>query len=109
VRPSKVWIAVRGDHEGALFRPLDRGADPRARLTGDGVWKIVRRLGREAGLQAPARPHGLRHASITRLLDLGRDVMQFSRHKNVKTVLIYDDRPRDVAGDLTRQLAAESA
>jgi site-specific recombinase XerD len=86
--------------------------DPRTRLTGGGIWKIVRRLGAAAGLTVRARPHGLRHTAITRLLDMGadlRDAAQFSRHKSIQTLFIYDDRRRDVAGDLTRRLAAESA
>lgn len=102
------WVEVRGHHSGPLFGPLDPGADPHGRLTGDGVALIVRALGRRAGLKARVRPHGLRHASITQALDLGRDVRdvaKFSRHRNIQTVLIYDDRRKDVGGDIARQLA----
>jgi integrase len=106
------WIAVRGEHDGPLFHPLSNSADPRARLRGPGICKIVKRLGVAAGVPVPVRPHGLRHTAITRLLDMGadlRDAAQFSRHKSIQTLFIYDDRRKDVAGDLTRRLAAEIA
>jgi len=49
----------------------------------------------------------LRHASITHALDLGRDlcdVAKFSRHKNIQTLLVYDDNRRDVGGEIARQI-----
>jgi integrase/recombinase XerC len=55
----------------------------------------------------------VRHASITRVLDLsGGDVraaQKFSRHRSVATVLRYDDNRRDLAGELARRLAEDSA
>ena len=41
-------------------------------------------------------------------LDLGRDVRdvaKFSRHKDVRTLLIYDDSRKDVGGDIAKMLA----
>jgi integrase/recombinase XerC len=55
----------------------------------------------------PVAPHGLRHASITHARDLGRDlrdVAKFSRHKNIQTLLVYDDNRRDVGGEIARQI-----
>jgi integrase/recombinase XerC len=52
-------------------------------------------------------PHGLRHQAITRALDLGRDlrdVAKFSRHRDVRTLMIYDDSRRDVGGDIAKML-----
>lgn len=101
------WVEARGDRPGPLFVRLDRGQAVRlARLTGESVRRIVAALARLAGLDG-VRPHGLRHQAITAALDAGRDirdVAKFSRHKDIKTVLIYDDRRRDVGGEIAEEL-----
>jgi integrase/recombinase XerC len=102
------WLAVRGDAPGPLFVALDRGHRGH-RLTGSAVYGIVRALGEAAGVKA--RPHGLRHAAISRLLDLTngnvREVQKFSRHASVQTVLRYDDNRADAGGGLARRLAED--
>jgi integrase len=101
-------IEARGPPLPRSSPPLDPGAAESARLTGEGVARIVRALGHRAGLARPVRPHGLRHASINHALDLGRDLgdaRQFSRHKNIKTLMVYDARRRNVGGEIARQLA----
>jgi len=40
------------------------------RLTGDALARLVKALGRKAGLAREVRPHALRHEAITRALDL---------------------------------------
>jgi integrase/recombinase XerC len=94
--------------KGPLFVALDR-ASKGHRLTGSAVYGIVRRLGEAAGVRA--RPHGLRHAAISRLLDLTngnvRAVQKFSRHASVQTVLRYDDNRADAGGGLARRLAED--
>src|SRR5262249_45118911 len=62
------WLAQRGTEPGPLFLALDRAHRGHS-LTGSGLYAVIRELGRRAGIRA--RPHGLRHAGITRLLDLG--------------------------------------
>jgi integrase/recombinase XerC len=104
------WIRVRTEAPGPLFIRLDRAASELARLTTWGVWHITRRLGRRAGLARDLAPHQLRHSGITRALDKGwdvRDVRHFSRHAKLETILRYDDRRKDVAGEITRSLAGE--
>ncbi|HEX9485609.1 MAG TPA: hypothetical protein VF976_00965 [Gemmatimonadales bacterium] len=54
------------------------------------------------------RPRGLRHAAITGALDLTGDqraVQRFSRHKDVRTLTIYDDNRQDLAGDVAWRVA----
>jgi len=100
------WIAARGAWPGPLFVALDPGAG-RGRLTGEAVRRIVGAVGRRAGLARRVRPHGLRHTSITTALDLGRDlrdVAAFSRHRDIRVLMAYDDRRRDVGGEIARQL-----
>jgi integrase/recombinase XerC len=72
------------------------------------VWYALQRLSEEAGLERMIRPHGIRHASITRALDLTdgnvRDVQKFARHSNVQTTMAYDDRRTDPSPDIARML-----
>lgn len=102
------WVEARGPAPGPLFVRLDRGATSPGRLTGEGVRLVVKGLSRAAGLPRAVRPHGLRHASITQALDLTggnvRDVAKFSRHRDVRTLMIYDDRRTDVGGEITCRL-----
>lgn len=102
------WLAVRGPDPGPVFVRLD-GANRGDRLTGRGLHKVVRRLGERARLSRPLRPHGLRHAGITRALDLTggnvREVRKFSRHAKVETLMVYDDNRADVAGAVAELVA----
>ncbi len=95
------WLRERGTAPGALFVALDVASYGK-RLLGDGLCKIIKTLGKKAGLRV--RPHGLRHAAITRALDATngdiRRVRQFSRHKSLDMLLIYDDAREDFAGQV---------
>ncbi|CCQ53844.1 integrase-recombinase protein [Crocosphaera watsonii WH 0005] len=66
-----------------------------SRLSGDGLYKIVRCYCREAGIDKLMSPHRIRHSSITMALDKSdgdvRKVQKLSRHKNLNTLMIYDD------------------
>lgn len=104
------WLRVRPDVLEGTRRPLftnfDRGGHA-GRLTGTGLYLLVRGLGRKVGLVV--RPHGLRHAAITQGLELSngnaRAVCRFSRHARLETVMIYDDARRDLAGELAALVA----
>jgi integrase/recombinase XerC len=106
------WITSRGDAPGPLFIRLDRAAGEPDRLTGDAVARLVKALGRKAGLTREVRPHGLRHEAITRSLDLCagdlRRVRHFSRHAKIETLLRFDDNRRDEAGAIARLLGEDS-
>jgi integrase/recombinase XerC len=107
------WIRARGMTRGPLMTRTDRAAVSQLeRLTHAAVWRAVRRLGRLAGLAMPARPHGLRHAATTRLLDLTggdvRRVRRFTRHAKLDTVAIYDDARHDFGGQLAELLGVDS-
>jgi integrase/recombinase XerC len=102
------WLEVRGDEPGPLFTNFDR-AGKGYRLTGAGVYAIVQSIGRKAGLRA-VRPHGLRHCAVTTALDVTggnvRAVQRFSRHRNLETLMVYDDNRRDMAGEVAALVAA---
>ncbi len=97
-----------------LFTNMDRarkgGASGR-RLTGAGLYAVIRALGGKVGLKT--RPHGLRHAGITRGLDRTggdlRAVQRFSRHRDVRTIGLYDDTREDLGGKVARLIVEEVA
>lgn len=103
----RAWI--RGRSTGAVFTNFDRaGKGEGRRLTGRSVQRIVGRLGRSCGL-AGARPHGVRHAAITTVLDVVhgnvRVAQKFSRHKSADMVLRYDDNRQDLGGEAAKLVA----
>lgn len=95
------WLDVRGTEPGPLVTNADRRTRG-ARLTGAGLYHLVRSLGAKVG--AVVRPHGIRHASITTALDATggnvRDAQRFSRHKDTRTLMLYDDNRTDAAGSV---------
>lgn len=63
------------------------------RLTRFEAYRIVRRLGRKAGIAHPVHPHCCRHAFITAALDAGvplRDVQEAASHSDPRTTSRYD-------------------
>jgi integrase/recombinase XerC len=103
----RAWIEERGFHEGALFTNLSSARTDDNRISTTGLYKMVKKRGAQVGQHT--RPHGLRHAAVTQALDLTqgdvRAVMRYSRHLDMKTVSIYDDNRKDLAGDVARQVA----
>ena len=104
------WLEARGTEMGPLFTNLDR-AGKGYRLTGTSLYRIVRRLGEQVGLKV--RPQGLRHTAITEACKLAQakgmgleEVLDFSRHRDVKVLMVYRDRERDVQGQLATLVAA---
>jgi integrase/recombinase XerC len=104
------WLALRGavarDGEPALFVNVAR-REPGRRMTGHGLYRVIRNLGDSAGVRA--RPHGLRHASITAALDTSngdvRAAQAHARHANPQTTMRYDDNRQDLAGKVAACVA----
>jgi len=100
------WLAVRGAEPGALFLNFDhaqKGAE--RRLTPHSIYRIVRGRGQSVGIKVA--PHGLRHTAITEACKAAHaagipleEVMDFSRHRDVKILMIYRDRERDMQGQI---------
>ena len=105
------WLDVRGWEPGPLFVRLDRAARKPTRLTGTAVYQIVQALGSKAKLSRSVAPHALRHTAITTALDKTggdvRTVQRFSRHADTRTLLLYDDRRKDLAGDVAKLVAED--
>jgi integrase/recombinase XerC len=61
----------------------------------------------------PCRPHGLRHAGITAALDAThgdvRSIQAYSRHRDLRTILRFDDACQDTVGRIAQRLAEDAA
>lgn len=103
------WLEVLAETSGPVFVSLDRRAGG-SRLWPASLTRIVRQLSRAAGV--PTSPHGLRHSAITEALTATggnvRDVQRFSRHVDIRTVLIYDDNREDAGGTVAELVATRA-
>jgi site-specific recombinase XerD len=81
-------LAVGERCEGPIFLTTDG-----KRMDRHGAGRIVRRVGRRAGLIKPIGPHTLRHAFITAGFDASvplRDVQEAASHADPRTTMRYD-------------------
>lgn len=99
------WLKVRGEEPGPLLLPVDRaGRVERHRLTGQAVYKALRKRGREAGIRRRFSPHSLRRFFASHLLEQGAGIGEVSEllgHASIETTAIYDRR-----GERAKQKAA---
>ena len=111
VRAMEAWLRRSGIDYGAVFRRITASGTIEARLTGNGVWKILRRRARAAGLTVDATerlsPHGLRAGFITEAYlhgALDEQVQQHARQKSIATTRRYRKRAKVVAASPARLL-----
>lgn len=103
------WLEVRGKALGnaPLFIALDNASYGR-RLRGNGIYQAVNRLCKEAGISKKMSPHRIRHGSITESLNATngnvRMVQKLSRHKDINTVIIYDDNRINYQSEISQLL-----
>jgi len=98
------WLALRGDHPGALFHPTVKGGriKPR-RMSDQAVLDILRQRGDQAQVSAFS-PHDFRRTFISNLLDAGADistVQKLAGHASPVTTARYDRR-----GEVAKRKAA---
>jgi len=78
------------------------------RLIGDGIPKIVVGHSENAGIKKQMSPHRIRHSAITAALDATdgdvRKVQKLSRHRNLNTLMIYNDNRSRDQQDITEML-----
>jgi integrase/recombinase XerC len=100
------WLIARGDEEGPLFINFHHNPDIKGkRLSATSVYRVIRDLGKRTNQKV--RPHGLRHTAISEAVRIaqavGMDVtkvLQFSRHKDLKTLQVYIDQVEDAQGKI---------
>jgi integrase/recombinase XerD len=81
-------LAIGERTDGPMFL-----TDDGQRLDRHGAGRIVRKIGRRAGIIKAVTPHTLRHAFITAALDAGvplRDVQEAASHADPRTTMRYD-------------------
>ena len=109
VRAIADWLEERGScsHHSPLFIALD-SAHSGYRLSGDGICKMVVRHSESAGIKKLMSPHRIRHSAITAAQDPTdgdvRKVQKLSRHRNLNTLMIYDDNRGRDQQDVTQLL-----
>ena len=110
-RAMSAWLKAGAITYGPVFRRITASGAIEARLTGNGVWKILRRRAAEAGLTVDAgerlSPHGMRAGFITEAYlngALDEQVMAHARQKSVETTRRYRNRVKTVAASPTKLL-----
>ena len=111
VRSMEAWLRRAGIQYGPVFPRLTSGGRIEGRLTGHGVWQILRRRAAEAGLTVDEgerlSPHGLRAGFITEAYlngALDEQVMAHARQKAISTTRRYRQRAKTVAASPTKLL-----
>jgi site-specific recombinase XerD len=99
------WLASMGESISPALFVSSRDT----RISVDRLYQIVGGLAAAAGIDRVVSPHKIRHSSITALLDLnGGDVrlaQAHSRHKNLATLIRYDDGRQQLQGKAAKTLA----
>jgi integrase/recombinase XerC len=105
------WVAIR---KGLYFQPKD-GTDRDdalflscngRRLAGTDIFRILQGYADAAGVKIS--PHRVRHSAITAFLDVSegdmRSAQSLSRHKDPRTLMIYDDNRQGLQSKATQAL-----
>ncbi len=96
-RPSLVSSA----DPGTLF--VNRGG---RRLSRQGLWGIIKKAARRAGVRADVSPHTLRHSFASHLLERGADLRSIQAmlgHADISTTQIYTHLPSSAVRDMYRR------
>ena len=103
------WLTARDDYTSSdpLFCAVHKGYWGN-RLHTHSIYKLVQKYAKLAGIDKIMSPHRVRHSSITEALNLTngdvRKVQKLSRHKNINTLMIYDDNRQNLQGEVTGML-----
>ncbi|HTW27947.1 MAG TPA: tyrosine-type recombinase/integrase [Acetobacteraceae bacterium] len=111
VRALEAWLRRGRIAYGPVFRRLTAAGTVEDRLTGNGVWKILRRRAAQAGLTVDdgerLSPHGLRAGCITEAYlqgALDEQAAAHARQSSLATTRAYRRRAKVVAASPSRLL-----
>jgi integrase/recombinase XerC len=103
------WLAARGSADGPFFIRLDR--DDLESVDGAIINRMVKRSFRRVGVTRRTNAHGLRHLSITRLLEKNNgnitEAMAHSGHRDSRVLMKYFDNMKGAAANALKTLAAD--
>lgn len=94
------WLAIRGDHPGPIFHPINKGGKVnRAKgMTGQAVYDLLKKRAVQGGV-SDFKPHDFRRTFVGDMLDRGVDiatVANIAGHASVNTTRRYDRRPEEI-------------
>lgn len=100
LRTARSSFVKRSD-PGTLF--LNRAGRP---LSRQGLWGIIKKAARRAGVRAVVSPHTLRHSFASHLLERGADLRSIQAmlgHADISTTQIYTHLPSSAVRDMYRR------
>jgi len=106
----ELWLIHRGDQAGPLFCTVAKGGRVHVdhRIAGTDVYRAVAGHGQRVG--ARVRPHGVRHSSITSVLEASggdrRLGQTHGRHRDSRVTDRYDDARKNLGGKAARLAAS---
>lgn len=111
VAAMRAWLKAGAITYGPVFRRLTAAGTIEGRLTGNGVWRVLRRRAAQAELTVEdgerLSPHGMRAGYITEAYlngALDEQVMAHARQKSIETTRRYRNRAKTVAASPTKLL-----
>ncbi len=100
LKTARPALARRAD-PGTLF--LNRAGRP---LSRQGLWGIIKKGTRRAGVRTPVSPHTLRHSFASHLLERGADLRSIQAmlgHADISTTQIYTHLPSSAVREMYRK------
>ena len=99
------WMKVRGEWEGPAFVSFRKSAMTKRPLSKRGLNHLIEQLGVMVGIKL--HPHQLRHTAINAAVEAATannipidEVLQYSRHKDIQTLLVYRDKQKNMQGEI---------
>jgi integrase/recombinase XerC len=110
IRAIEEWLVVRGSGKGSdpLFIALDNRSFGQS-LSTRSIDRLLKRAAQKVNVAKVLSPHRIRHSSITAFLDGSngdiRRAQKLSRHRQIATLMIYDDNRQGLQGEASDYLA----